>query len=115
MAVHDMLVVSIFGVAGWVSRGSLLEVGERLLGRPMNRQMRIPSMFFDERYVGIVQRVEATYMDLVLYETLGLLPGLPNANLLPIFPKHTLLQNNTLAIQVPTPMLSLLISPSYIL
>lgn len=38
---------------------------------------------------------------------------MPNASLLPIFPKHTLLQNRTLAIQVPIPMLSLLIKPSY--
>lgn len=44
-------------------------------------------------------------------ETLGLLLGVP-ANLLPIFPKHTQLQKSTLAIQMPTPMLSLLIKPS---
>jgi hypothetical protein len=30
----------------------------------------------------------------------------PNASCLPILPKHTQLQNNTLAIQVPTPILS---------
>ena len=45
-------------------------------------------------------------------ETLGLLPGArAPANLLPIFPKHTQLQKSTLAIQIPTPMLSLLIRP----
>lgn len=45
------------------------------------------------------------------YEMLGLLIGAPRASLRPIFPKHTLLQNKTLAIQVMTPMLSLLIRP----
>lgn len=45
-------------------------------------------------------------------EALNLLPSVPNASLLPILPKQTLLQNNTLAIQVPIPILSLLIKLS---
>ena len=45
-------------------------------------------------------------------EMLGLLLGArAPANFLPIFPKHTQLQKSTLAIQIPTPMLSLLIRP----
>lgn len=51
----------------------------------------------------------------VSYDTLGFPPGRPNAKLLPIFPKQTLLQNSTLAIQVPTPILSCVISPPYTL
>lgn len=43
---------------------------------------------------------------------LGLLPLLPNANLLPMLPKQTQLQNSTLAIHVLTPILSLVIRPS---
>ena len=44
------------------------------------------------------------------YDTmLDLLPWLPNASLLPMFPKQTQLQNSTLAIHVLTPMLSLVI------
>lgn len=47
------------------------------------------------------------------YDTmLGLLPLLPNASLLPMFPKQTQLQNSTLAIHVLTPILSLVIRPS---
>lgn len=49
----------------------------------------------------------------VPYEILPLLPSPPTANLLPIFPKHTQLQNSTLAIHVPTPIISLLTNPSY--
>ena len=52
------------------------------------------------------------YGDNCYVETLGLLLGArAPANLLPIFPKHTQLQKSTLAIQIPTPMLSLLIRP----
>lgn len=51
---------------------------------------------------------------ILTYEILGRLLLVPSANRLPMFPKHTLLQNNTLAIHVPTPMLSLLIKPSCI-
>lgn len=51
-------------------------------------------------------------LDIFLYETLAFLLPVPKASLLPIFPKQTLLQNSTLAIQVPIPMLSLLIRPS---
>jgi hypothetical protein len=51
---------------------------------------------------------------ILTYEILAFLLLVPNANRLPILPKHTLLQNNTLAIHVPTPMLSLLIKPSCI-
>ena len=46
------------------------------------------------------------------FNAYGLLPG-GVASLLPIFPKHTLLQNRTLAIHMPTPMLSLLTRPLY--
>lgn len=45
------------------------------------------------------------------YNIFAFLSGCLVASLLPIFPKQRVLQNRTLAIQVHTPILSLLISP----
>ena len=45
------------------------------------------------------------------YEELFLASGFSSANLRPMFPKHTQLQNKTLEIQVQTPMLSFVMIP----
>lgn len=55
---------------------------------------------------------ELSYNIMLHYNVLALLPEGTDDSLLPIFPKQRVLQNRTLAIQVHTPMLSFLISPS---
>lgn len=60
-------------------------------------------------------RVESSY-SLATIDCQGVRPPRRrclNASLLPMFPKQTQLQNKTLAIQVLTPMLSMLIKHSY--
>ena len=80
----------------------------------------------DQRSLGLLNRVRHVLPEILIqieknrlliwaiqyplpYAVLPCSPRRLVASLLPMLPRHTLLQNNTLAIQVPTPMLSVLI------